>query len=66
MPKPGDTLRTLALAVAVCSVFVVVATPLCIVIGGVDGCEAFACEVMAMRRPMADYSWCEAFFDFFR
>jgi len=66
MPHTRETIRTLLLAVAVTAVFVIVATPICIAIGGVDGCEAFACELLSMRRPHADISWCEAWFDLFQ
>jgi hypothetical protein len=66
VPKPEETIRTLALAAAVTAVAVVVATPVCIAISGVDGCEAFACELLSMRRPHADISYCESWFDLFR
>lgn len=61
-----ETLKTLALAAAVGLVAALAGTPLCILILSVDGCQSMACELFAMRRPMADLGWCEDFFDLFR
>ena len=60
------TIKTLALAALVGGGVAITATPICVWISDVDNCEAMMCEILAMRRPLADLSYCEAWFDLFR
>ena len=65
--RHGDTVRTLAIALAIAAGLFVLGTPLCIWLSGsVDSCERMTCELLAMTRPLADLSYCEAWFDLFR
>ena len=61
-----ETVQAFALGVGLLALFVSVATPLCIWLASADSCERMACELLVMRRPMADVSYCEAWFDLFR
>ena len=71
MPRPNtllrkETFQAAALGLGLLALFVAVATPLCIWIASADSCERMVCELLVMRRPMADVSYCEAWFDLFR
>ncbi len=61
-----STLKTLALAVLVGLATLIVGSLLCVWISDADNCEAMICELLVMRRPLADVSYCEAWFDLFR
>ena len=61
-----ETIQALALGVGLFALFMSVATPLCIWLASADSCERMVCELLVMRRPMADVSYCEAWFDLFR
>ena len=64
--SPKETIKTLVLAVVVSVTVFVVATPVCVLILGVDSCERMTCEILVMRRPLSDMSYCETWFDLFR
>jgi len=66
MSESLRTIKTLALAAMVVGVVAITATPICVWISDVDTCEAMTCEILAMRRPLADQSYCEAWFDLYR
>ena len=61
-----ETIQALAVGIALLVLFVLAATPLCIWILSADSCERMTCEILIMRRPMSDVSYCEAWFDLFR
>ncbi len=61
-----DTAYALALGSGLCVLLILVATPICIWIASVDSCERMMCEILIMRRPHADVSYCEDWFDLFR
>ena len=61
-----ETLKVLAIGLSVVAVLIVTTTPLCVWLHGVDNCERMFCELMIMRRPLADVSYCEWWFDLFR
>ena len=62
-----DTAQTLLLAVVISLTVFVIATPLCIwILGSANSCSMMMCEIMIMRRPMAEPTYCEAWFDLFR
>ncbi len=61
-----ETLKTLTLACVVGVTVFVAATPVCILILGVNSCERMMCEILVMKRPHSDVSYCEDWFDFFR
>ena len=61
-----DTAYAFALGIGLFALFILVATPLCIWFASVDGCERMACEILIMRRPLADVSYCEWCFGRFR
>jgi len=62
-----DTAQTLALAVCVSVVAFLVATPICLwILGSANSCKRMMCEILIMKRPMSDVSYCEAWFDLFR
>ena len=42
------------------------ATPVCIWVDSVEDCERLFCELLVMRRPHADVSYCEAWFDLWK
>ena len=67
-PNPASvaTLKTLALAVLVGLATLVVGSLLCVWISDADNCEAMVCELLVMRRPLADVSYCQAWFDLLR
>ncbi len=61
------TLVALAAAFAVLAVLFVLWTPVCLwTMGSASECRRMTCELIAMRRPHADYGWCEAWFEQFR
>lgn len=64
--RPKETIQALAICVGILALGVLVATPLCIRIASVDGCERMACEILVMNRPLSDVSYCEAWFDLYR
>jgi hypothetical protein len=61
-----ETVKAFAFGVGLLALFVGAATPLCIWLASADSCERMVCELLVMRRPMADVSYCEAWFDLFR
>ena len=61
-----ETLKTLALAIGIGVTVFVAATPVCIWGLGVDSCERMMCEILSMKRPHSDMSYCEDWFDLFR
>ena len=61
-----ETARTLAIGLSLLAVFIALTMPLCVWVQGVDNCERMVCEILIMRRPLADVSYCEWWFDRFR
>ena len=61
-----DTAYAFVLGIGLLALFILVATPLCIWFASVDGCERMTCEILIMRRPLADVSYCEWWFGLFR
>lgn len=61
-----ETAKALAFGLGLLAVFIVATTPVCVWLHGVDNCERMFCELLIMRRPMADVSYCEWWFDLFR
>jgi hypothetical protein len=61
-----DTAKTLALAALVGLTTLVAGSLVCIWVSDADNCEQMICELLVMRRPLADVSYCEAWFDLFR
>ena len=61
-----DTVKTLALAVVIGLATLVAGSLLCVWVSDADTCEAMICELLVMRRPLADVSYCEAWFDLLR
>ena len=61
-----DTAYAFALGIGLSALLILVATPLCIWIASVDSCQGMACEILIMRRPHADVSYCQWWFDLFR
>lgn len=61
------TVVALAAAAAALGLAFVLWTPLCLwTTGSVSECRRMTCELIAMRRPMGDHGWCEAWFERFR
>ncbi len=61
-----DTAIAFAWGLGLFAVFALVATPLCIWIASLDSCEQMTYEILIMRRPHADVSYCGWWFDRFR
>jgi hypothetical protein len=61
-----DTAKTLALAALVGLATLVTGSLVCVWVSDADNCEQMICELLVMRRPLADVSYCEAWFDLFR
>lgn len=61
-----ETAKTLALAVLVGLATLVAGSLVCVWVSDADNCEQMICELLVMRRPLADVSYCEAWFDLFR
>ncbi len=60
-----ETVKALAIGLSLLAVFIALTTPLCVWLHGVDNCERMFCEILIMRRPLADVSYCEWRFDLF-
>jgi hypothetical protein len=61
-----ETAKTLALAALVGLTTLVVGSLVCVWVSDADNCEQMICELLVMRRPLSDVSYCEAWFDLFR
>ena len=61
-----ETAKTLALAALVGLATLVAGSLVCVWVSDADNCERMICELLAMRRPLADVSYCEVWFDLFR
>lgn len=65
-PETRETIKALAIGLSLLAVVILAATPACVWLHGVDNCERMFCELLIMRRPLADVSYCEWWFDLFR
>lgn len=61
-----ETLKTLLLAIVIGVTVFVAVTPACILILGVNSCERMMCEILVMRQPHSDASYCAHWFELFR
>jgi hypothetical protein len=61
-----DTAYAFAWGLGLFAAFIVATTPLCIWIASIDACERMFCEILIMRRPHAEVSYCQWWFDRFR
>ncbi len=62
----GSALIPFVIGLSLLAIFIALTTPLCVWLHGVDNCERMFCEILIMRRPLADVSYCEWWFDLFR
>ncbi len=61
-----ELIKTLALAVAVGVPVFVAASLICVLVSDANECEQMICEILSMKRPHADASYCQAWFRLFR